>query len=35
MGAESVVESIRQEVSVFAGDQPQMDDITIIAIEKR
>ena len=35
MGAERVVESIRQEVSAFAGDQPQMDDITMIAIEKR
>ena len=35
LGAERVVESIRQEVSVFAGDQPQMDDITMIAIEKR
>ena len=35
MGAEAVVESIRQAVSSFAGDQPQMDDITLIAIEKR
>lgn len=35
MGAEAVVESIRQAVSSFAGDLPQMDDITVIAIEKR
>ncbi|MCP5536229.1 MAG: SpoIIE family protein phosphatase [Akkermansiaceae bacterium] len=35
MGAEAVVDSIRQAVSNFAGDQPQMDDITLIAIEKR
>lgn len=34
-GAESVVESLRHAVSVFAGDQPQMDDITLIAIEKK
>jgi len=35
MGAEEVVRSIRQAVSSFAGDLPQMDDITLIAIEKR
>lgn len=35
LGAESVVESIRKEVALFAGDQPQMDDITMIAIEKK
>ncbi|NNJ43050.1 MAG: SpoIIE family protein phosphatase [Akkermansiaceae bacterium] len=35
MGAEAVVDSIRQAVSSFAGDQPQMDDITLIAIEKK
>jgi len=35
MGAEAVVHSIRQAVSSFAGDLPQMDDITLIAIEKR
>ena len=35
MGAEHVVESIRDAVSEFAGDQPQMDDITLIAIEKK
>jgi sigma-B regulation protein RsbU (phosphoserine phosphatase) len=35
MGAEVVVDSIRQAVSVFVGDLPQMDDITVIAIEKR
>ena len=35
MGAEVVVESIRDAVSTFAGDQPQMDDITLIALEKK
>lgn len=35
MGAEVVVSSIRQAVAAFAGDLPQMDDITVIAIEKR
>lgn len=35
MGAEAVVDSIRQAVSLFVGDLPQMDDITLIAIEKR
>ena len=35
LGAETVVESIRNEVARFAGDQPQMDDITMIAIEKK
>ncbi len=35
MGAEAIVDSIRQAVASFAGNQPQMDDITLIAIEKR
>jgi sigma-B regulation protein RsbU (phosphoserine phosphatase) len=35
LGAESVVESIRREVSVFSGNQPQMDDITMVALERR
>lgn len=35
MGAEAVVVSIRQAVSSFAGNEPQMDDITLIAIEKK
>ncbi len=34
-GAERVVRSILSQVSHFAGNQPQMDDITMIAIEKR
>jgi sigma-B regulation protein RsbU (phosphoserine phosphatase) len=33
-GAESVVKSIRRQVSVFSGNQPQMDDITMVALEK-
>lgn len=35
MGAEAVVDSIKLAVASFAGDLPQMDDITLIAIEKR
>lgn len=35
MGAEAVVDAIKMAVSAFAGNQPQMDDITLIAIEKR
>lgn len=34
-GAERVVRSILSDVSGFAGNQPQLDDITMIAIEKR
>ena len=35
LGAEAVVDAIQQSVDSFAGDEPQMDDITMIAIEKR
>ncbi len=35
MGSERVVESIRREVSVFSGNQPQMDDITMVALERK
>lgn len=35
LGAEAVVQSIKKAVSEFSGDQPQMDDITMIAVEKR
>ncbi|MFK7909295.1 MAG: PP2C family protein-serine/threonine phosphatase [Akkermansiaceae bacterium] len=35
MGASVVVESLKKAVVDFAGDQPQMDDITMVAIEKR
>ena len=34
-GAEAVVEKLPQEVREFAGSHPQMDDITLVAIEKR
>ena len=34
LGAEAVVESLKKAVNDFAGDRPQMDDITMIAIEK-
>ncbi len=33
-GAEAVVESIQASVMAFAGEEPQMDDITLIVIEK-
>ncbi len=35
MGAEAVVKKVQEEVEVFAGGGPQMDDVTIVAIEKR
>ncbi len=35
LGAEVVVESLKKAVSDFAGDRPQMDDITMVVIEKR
>ena len=34
-GAETVVEAVQQGVVSFAGDEPQMDDITLIVIEKK
>jgi len=35
LGSEAVVEAVQQAVASFAGDTPQFDDITMIAIEKR
>ncbi len=36
MGAEAVVRAVQQSVEDFTGDEgPQMDDVTIVAIEKR
>lgn len=35
LGAEVVVKRVQQAVEDFAGDGPQMDDVTIVAIEKR
>lgn len=35
MGAEEVVKALQREVDAFVGDNVQMDDITLIAIEKR
>lgn len=34
-GAKAVVDAVQQSVMTFAGDEPQMDDITLIVIEKR
>jgi sigma-B regulation protein RsbU (phosphoserine phosphatase) len=35
LGAESAVRSVERELARFAGDAPQMDDVTLVAIEKR
>ncbi|MFK7851076.1 MAG: GAF domain-containing SpoIIE family protein phosphatase [Akkermansiaceae bacterium] len=35
MGAEAVVKRIQEVVEHFTGEGPQMDDVTIVAIEKR
>ncbi len=35
LGAEAVVKQVQEAVKSFAGDGPQMDDVTIVAIEKR
>ncbi len=35
MGAEAIVERVQEAVSDFTGDGPQLDDVTIVAIEKR
>ncbi len=35
MGAEVIVERVQEGVNDFTGDGPQLDDVTIVAIEKR
>jgi phosphoserine phosphatase RsbU/P len=35
LGAEAVVKRVQEDVETFAGGGPQMDDVTIVAIEKR
>lgn len=35
MGAEAIVKRVQEVVKEFTGDGPQMDDVTIVAIEKR
>jgi len=35
IGAEAIVERLQEAVSDFTGDGPQLDDVTIVAIEKR
>jgi sigma-B regulation protein RsbU (phosphoserine phosphatase) len=35
LGAEGVVRQVQEEVKSFTGEGPQMDDVTIVAIEKR
>ena len=35
LGAEAVVKQVQEAVKSFTGDGSQMDDVTIVAIEKR
>jgi sigma-B regulation protein RsbU (phosphoserine phosphatase) len=35
LGAEAVVKQVQEEVKSFTGSGSQMDDVTIVAIEKR
>jgi serine phosphatase RsbU (regulator of sigma subunit) len=35
LGAESVLTRLQEELRQFTGDGPQMDDITLVAIEKK
>lgn len=35
LGAETVLRRMQEELKVFTGECPQMDDITLVAIEKR
>lgn len=35
LGAEAVVRKVQEQVTAFSGDGRQMDDVTIVAIEKR
>ncbi len=35
LGAEATIRAVERELARFAGDAPQMDDVTLVAIEKR
>lgn len=35
LGAEAIVKRVQEDVRSFTGEGPQMDDVTIVAIEKR
>lgn len=35
LGAQAAIDAVYREVKAFTGDSPQMDDITLVAIEKR
>ena len=35
LGAEAVLERMQEELRQFTGEGPQMDDITLVAIEKK
>lgn len=35
LGAEATIQALERELARFAGEAPQMDDVTLVAIEKR
>jgi phosphoserine phosphatase RsbU/P len=35
LGAEAILARMQDELKMFTGEGPQMDDITLVAIEKR
>lgn len=35
LGAETIVSSMQRELKLYTGESPQMDDITLVAIERR
>ena len=35
LGAEATIQAVERELARFAGEAPQMDDVTLVAIEKR
>ena len=35
LGAEATIRSVERELARFVGEAPQMDDVTLVAVEKR
>ena len=35
LGAEATIRAVERELARFAGEAPQMDDVTLVAVEKR
>jgi sigma-B regulation protein RsbU (phosphoserine phosphatase) len=35
LGAEAVIEGVQRDLKEFCGGAPQMDDVTLVAIERR